>query len=211
MAANSPLPIAATAFARPSESGRDRPLASRLARRICLAAALGLAASLGACGDEVSAPETAEELPTDNTGSTELAKKDWLTVHDKISPAQWLASREAGHDVELEDARVRELHKMLQDAKGVFGTPYRMTANRAVQLEEMIDEEGWEHEDAADLIVTITEVGESNTSGQGFGQIAQAYYQLRKQGLSREDALRHIKDQDTANQKTEEESKETPQ
>jgi hypothetical protein len=187
----SPLPIAATVSARNRRNGLAGP---SLARACCLAAALGLTALTGGCGDDVSAPETAREIPTDSSQSQELANKDWLTVHDKISPAQWLASREAGHDVPLDDPRVGELHKMLQDAKGVFGTPYRMTANRAVQLEEMIDEEGWEHEDAADLIVTITEVGESNTSGQGFGQIAQAYYQLRKQGLSREEAHQHIED-----------------
>jgi len=187
----SPLPIAATASAHNRRNGLSGP---SLARACCLAAVLGLTALTGGCGDDVSAPETAREIPTDSTQSQELANKDWLTVHDKISPAQWLASREAGHDVPLDDPRVAELHKMLQNAKGVFGTPYRMTANRAVQLEEMIDEEGWEHEDAADLIVTITEVGESNTSGQGFGQIAQAYYQLRKQGLSREEAHQHIED-----------------
>lgn len=187
----SPLPIAATVSARNRRNGLAGP---SLARACCLAAVLGLTALTGGCGDDVSAPETAREIPTDSSQSQELTNKDWLTVHDKISPAQWLASREAGHDVPLDDPRVGELHKMLQDAKGVFGTPYRMTANRAVQLEEMIDEEGWEHEDAADLIVTITEVGESNTSGQGFGQIAQAYYQLRKQGLSREEAHQHIED-----------------
>ncbi|ODA66670.1 hypothetical protein A7A08_02438 [Methyloligella halotolerans] len=150
---------------------------------------------LGACGDEVSAPKQAEEIPTDSTQSKTLAKTGWLTVHDKISPAQWLASREAGHDVELEDPRVKALHKKLQDAKSVFGTPYRMTANRAVQLEEMIDKEGWEHEDAAELITTFTEIGVSKTSGEGFGQLAQAYFQLRKQGLSRDEALQYIQDE----------------
>ena len=189
------------ASARPGFTAQAAALIGRLSRAACLATALGVAGVLGACGDDVSAPEQAEEIPTDSTQSKELPQKDWLTVHDKISPARWLASREAGYDVELDDPRVKELHKRLQDAKDVFGTPYRMTANRAVQLEQMIDEAGWEHEDAVDLIVTFTDVGESDTAGQGFGQIAQAYFHLRKSGLGHEEALQNIK----------EEAKEDPQ
>ncbi|XSG82999.1 MAG: hypothetical protein ACPW61_04260 [Methyloligella sp. ZOD6] len=193
MTSISPLPIAASKHLHGGRAWSGMAFPAVPVRR--LAVLIALAMALAACGEDVSAPETAEEIPTDSTRSKRLAQTEWLTVHDVISPAQWLASREAGYDVEMENPRVKALHKTLQDAKRVFGTPYRMTANRAVQLEGMIDQEGWEHEDAADLIVTFTEVGDSETAGEGFGQVAQAYYQLRKTGLSREEALQHIREE----------------
>ncbi|MEG6509027.1 hypothetical protein V6C03_08585 [Methyloligella sp. 2.7D] len=190
-----PLPFAAT-WRESEKTLRVQPArrAGALSRRPVLAALLAVI-FLAGCGDEVAAPETSKELPGQAAKSHTIADTPWLAPYNNTPPELWMASREAGYDLAMDDPAVDAMRERLEVARKTFGTPYRMTANRAVQLEAMVAEEGWKPESAADLIITLSEVGSLETGREGFGQACQAYFILRKQGQSREQALQSLREE----------------
>lgn len=140
-----------------------------------------LAALLYACGD--TAPQ--------QRGAVEVKRKDelpkWLTPIDRVDPAYWLAARKSG-GAPVDEGRVARLQRAL-DIGGVhFLEAPRMLANRAAQLDEMLSEIGVA-EDEAQSIESLARVAAATGGKQTFGDLCQHYFNLRKQGATRESAL----------------------
>lgn len=133
---------------------------------------------------ETTAPQAAK--------SPQLPRLKWLDAHSAITPEQWLASREAKVDLDENDAAVAALRIKLNEAARRFGDPARMIANRAVQLEEMLAEEGID-ESAPELIEALSTAATESRMREGFGSLSQHYFNLRKQGVEREAALQQLK------------------
>lgn len=143
-----------------------------------------LAVGLAGCPGE-SEPEPRERVAT--PASNAVAARKWLEPADKIAPAQWLASREAGSDVAPGAPTVAAWQKRLDEADARFGETDRMIANRAAQLETMLGEIGV-RESASQIIEEFMPFAQKG-SRRGFSDLCQHYYNLRKQGLSQSAAL----------------------
>jgi hypothetical protein len=140
--------------------------------------------------EEATMPETATTQQTPKR--PELPRIKWLDAHSTITPEQWLASREAKVDLDENDPAVVALRVKLNEAAQRFGDATRMIANRAVQLEEMLAEEGiTEH--APELIETLSSTATETRQREGFGSLTQHYFNLRKTGVDREVALEQLK------------------
>ncbi|WP_250152191.1 hypothetical protein [Ancylobacter radicis] len=153
-----------------------------LMARALLAATLALALA-GCPGD--SEPESRERVAA--SVSDALAKRGWLEPTDPTDPARWLASREAGSDLPADAPAVAGWQTLLREADQRFGETDRMIANRATQLEAMLAEIGMPEStrQILDEFMPFAPKG----SRRGFSDLCQHYYNLRKQGLSRADAL----------------------
>lgn len=66
-----------------------------------------------------------------------------------------------------------------------------MVANRAVQLEEMLDPNNG-HETAVWLLRQLSGVVMESGRIEGFGALGLQYYNMRKAGLSEQDALQDL-------------------
>jgi hypothetical protein len=143
-------------------------------------------AGLAACSDdgEPAAPQHAPPVPVAQQADHQL---EWLKQTDGLLPEQWLASREAGLELDRFDDRVSEMHAVLQVAAMRFRDHPRMIANRAVQLETMLREKKIE-ERAPRLIVTLSQVPGKQRYVESFASLTQQYYNLRTSGLSRGEA-----------------------
>ena len=119
------------------------------------------------------------------------AAHDWLQVGDAISPSEWLARRESGDDSAAPAEATRRIQTVLAAADQRFYEGRRMIANRAVQLEEMLRENGV-HEDARTIIEQLTSIAPDGEHA-GFGEAGQHYVTARLQGATREDALALLK------------------
>ncbi len=144
---------------------------------------------LAGCED-TAPPETAttQQIPK----RPELPRIKWLDAHSEIMPEQWLASREAKTDLDENDPAVVALRTKLKDAARRFGDAARMIANRAVQLEEMLAEEGIS-EHAPELIDCLSSAATRSRQREGFGSLTQHYFNLRKTGVDRDAALEQLK------------------
>jgi len=69
-----------------------------------------------------------------------------------------------------------------------------MIANRAVQLEEMLKEKDID-ESAPAIIVTLSEVPGNKRYLESFASLTQQYYNLRMDGIDREQAIEALKKQ----------------
>ena len=142
---------------------------------------VGLDGDLLRCVGVVIAPITPPETATtqQTPKRPELPRIKWLDAHSTITPEQWLASREAKVDLDENDPAVVALRVKLNEAAQRFGDATRMIANRAVQLEEMLAEEGiTEH--APELIETLSSTATETRQREGFGSLTQHYFNLRK-------------------------------
>lgn len=164
------------------------PGLSRLAARIVLLAAISLPGA--SCDD---APEPSASAPTTLPPAerSALARRDWLTQHDRIAPDRWLASRAAGVDVAPDDPSVSSMHALLMEARERFGDTTRMIANRAVQLEATLKARGNDERAPAIIESFVQTAGATHPLG-GFGAMCQNYFILREQGLSKDGALAHL-------------------
>jgi hypothetical protein len=134
------------------------------------------------------------EQPPEQHGDTKSGlgkaetKGTWLDLQNDTEPAIWLLTREKSQRPSTDLPMVR---RTLATASGRFGESPRMIANRAVQLEKMLQPLG-EHETAISLVVELTStVGPSNTM-PGFGTYGQYYYNLRKSGFTGPQALKDL-------------------
>ncbi|MBB3769551.1 hypothetical protein FHS55_000137 [Angulomicrobium tetraedrale] len=149
--------------------------------------AFALAFLLAGCPGETT-PETRERVAAPAVDT--IARKDWLSPTDPTDPALWLASREAGRDVAPTAPAVGRWNGVLQDADERFGESARMIANRAAQLETMLRERGID-EPARELVADFARLADKG-SRSGFSDLCQHYDNLRKQGLTRADALARL-------------------
>ena len=130
---------------------------------------------------------------TDTTAAgPALPKVKWLDVNASAKPEQWLASREANTDLDERDASVVAMREVVDAAAQRFGESPRMIVNRAVQLEEMLADSGIS-ESAPNLITDLASAVPEKWSRAGFGSVCEHYYNLRKQGLSRDAALERLR------------------
>lgn len=165
---------------------------------------LALVSILATACEEAAEPE-ASTAATTTTTSTEvvdthaLARRQWLTQHDRTPPDRWLASRAAGVDVGPDDPAVALMHTLLMAAYERFGDKTRMIANRAVQLETALKAKGMP-ETAPDIIASFTKTAEAGRPLDGFGAMCQRYSILREQGMSNDEALLHLADELRAQQ-----------
>lgn len=154
--------------------------------------ALALSVVVSACGDEtVSEPPHAAPPVAEKQAQAQL---DWLRMTDGIAPEQWLASREAGRELDLYDPAVLDMRHVLERATARFRDLPRMIANRAVQLEGMLGEKRIV-ERAPRIIVSLSQVPGETRYVESFGALTQQYYNLRMEGLSRGEALEALKRQ----------------
>ncbi|PZQ82247.1 MAG: hypothetical protein DI549_11920 [Ancylobacter novellus] len=158
----------------------------RLSRAL---AGAGLALALAGCPSEAP-PEPRERVAAparDDATRSALARKTWLQPTDSDDPDVWLASRDAGHDVAPGAPGVAAWRAILTDADARFGETDRMIANRAVQLEAMLQEIRVT-QSAREIIADFVPLA-AKGSRSGFSDLCQHYYNLRVQGLTREAAL----------------------
>jgi hypothetical protein len=143
-------------------------------------------ASLCACGDEspIEAPPRADH----QDDKPALHRATWIKVIDGVKPEQWLASREAGRDLDPYDPAVIDMAKVVEVAAKRFRDQPRMIANRAVQLEAMLAEKRIS-ERAPRLIVTLSQIPGAQRSVESFAAITQQYYNLRVEGLGQGPAI----------------------
>jgi hypothetical protein len=136
---------------------------------------------LAACEEEK--PRRAPQLVEDERAPPPT----WLTPKDDIDPAAWLAAHRSG--VAAPDAaEIAGLREALGEAGLFFLESPRMLANRSAQLADMLSAAGL-GEDMARLLVDLSHVAGAADKKQTFGELCQHYYNLRRQGQGREQAL----------------------
>ncbi|MDP1639990.1 MAG: hypothetical protein Q8L61_03635, partial [Hyphomicrobium sp.] len=80
--------------------------------------ALALCALVSACGDE-TVSETPHAAPPVAEKQAQ-GQLEWLRMTDGIAPEQWLASREAGRELDLYDPAVLDMRHVLERASARF-------------------------------------------------------------------------------------------
>lgn len=156
---------------------------------------LGICWLLGACvllavgcSDESTSNQHAEQ----RSGLVRThAQPSWLDATSEIEPAAWLIEREStsGRNLSAEDAN--KLRQSLTTVSKLFREDPRMIANRAVQLETMLDPTDG-RESAVWLVTELAQVVTEPGRVEGFGALGQQYYNMRKAGLSEQDALQDL-------------------
>lgn len=151
-----------------------------------MAASLFWGLLVTACSEESVAPvQDAAEAPQEQPVK-------WLESNDGITPAQWLVSRRDGAVKPISDPQVQHIKRLLDDAHKLYRESQRMIANRTVQIEEALREQGSDDEATqilADLANIAGEVGQT----EGYGAISQHYINMRKEGRKRAEALADLK------------------
>jgi len=164
-------------------------------RSLLLACLLGSGLIVTACSDEPVIEASTPAQPA-SAPAPRLHALAWLKRTDPIDADVWLASRDAGHDLEPLDPAVTQMRRRLEVAAHRFRDHPRMIANRAVQLETMLKEKGID-ELAPGLIDTLCEVPGDRRYVESFSSLTQQYYNLRLEGLDKAqavEALRKLED-----------------
>ena len=151
---------------------------------------------LAACSNESDAPSLPPSAPAAQP-QIKIHTLDWLKRTDPVAPEQWLASREAGRDLDATDPEVASMHRALEVAAVRFRDYPRMIANRAVQLQAMLSKKGID-EHAPSVIATLCEVPGNTRSIESFASLTQQYYNLRLKGLDKRQAVAELKAQTDA-------------
>jgi hypothetical protein len=164
-----------------SPGPRVSPMSKSLAL-LCLGCLL--AGALAGCNDDE--PRAKPEHVEKRSGMAPIAKSDWLTREDDVKPEVWLIEHQAksGAAPASDEGHVR---LALDEAAQKFRDSPRMIANRAVQLQNMLKAEGQDET----AIALITGLNGAIASGriESFGAAGEKYYNMRKSGLSSEQAL----------------------
>ncbi len=145
---------------------------------------IGLALGLFGCSDEQPTQQHTEK----RSGLTKIGTSEWLMPQDDVQPEDWLIAHEAKDS--STPASIRdpgEVRRALIEASEKFHDTPRMIANRAVQLEGMLKEEGG-GETAIVLISGLNGAVAANRI-ESFGAAGQQYYNMRKAGFTGEQAL----------------------
>lgn len=153
-----------------------------------MVATLASSALLAACSDDAPSSRNSAR-PTERPAPHRV---EWLDVGTKITPAQWIVSRNADTLRPKDDAEVRKVAERLDDAHAVYRESERMIANRAVQLSDMLGSLGIE-ESAPQVLDDLTRLANDVSMTEGFGAVTQHYYNLRAADMPRADALATLK------------------
>ena len=168
----------------------------RVARRrmhIGLAMMLGLSAVLAACGEEPGENATMHPAANSADAPDPVYQIKRIEMTDHTPPELWLASREAGRDLAMDDAAVKHMAQTLAVASRRFREFPRMIANRAVQLEVMLTKQNI-GEPASKLIERLSNVPGEERYVESFGALCQQFYNLRMQGRAPEAAVAKLKE-----------------
>lgn len=151
-----------------------------------LTASLFLSALLAGC-DDPATPAARDAASAPKSEAFSIAGRSWLDIKDQVSPAVWLASREAGRDVEPNAPAASSMRGLLEEADIRFSEGTRMIANRAVQVQAMLAERGVAESprEVIEGLVSIGQIGER----AGFGETCQHYVNARTASASRMAAL----------------------
>ncbi|MBS0252990.1 MAG: hypothetical protein JSR78_18180 [Proteobacteria bacterium] len=145
---------------------------------------LVIVVGLSGCSNEQPTQPHAEQ----RSGLTKVAAKSWLTEQDDVKPEVWLIEHEAKDaDGKTTTQKSGEIRRILIEASEKFHDTPRMIANRAVQLEDMLKDEGGA-ETAINLITMLNSAVAPNRI-ESFGAAGQQYYNLRKAGFTGDEAL----------------------
>lgn len=174
----------------PNLHGRMRraPAPVRRSARLCTVACLSLL--LAACSDETETVAAPQPAPQPAYAIYQISR---LEVADHVPPQQWLASREAGRDLPEDDPAVAKIKQTLETGSKRFREYPRMIANRAVQLETMLEQKKM-GEPAPKLIERLSRVPGDRRYVESFGSLCQHYFNLRMQGYDPEAAVRLLRD-----------------
>lgn len=158
--------------------------------KLCILGLLGVLAMLEVgCGDEQAPKQHAEQ---GHSGFSHAERKaNWLDAFSEVEPATWLIEREStmGRNLSAEDAN--NLRQSLAAVSKLFREDPRMIANRAVQIETMLDPTDG-RESAVWLLTELAHVVTEPGRVEGFGALGQQYYNMRKAGFSEQDALQDL-------------------
>lgn len=144
-----------------------------------------LACMLIACAEEASPPRAA---PTPGAAAEPAQSATWLGAHDAAPPGPWLIAHLPDR-ARANGTTPEAVTALLQTAAGRYRESPRMIANRAMQLQTMLAEEGLD-EDAVSLLTLLARLPPANRVS--FSADCQHYYNLRVQGLDREQALARL-------------------
>lgn len=152
-----------------------------------------LSLTLAACEEPAPPKEAEAHAPAKEREPFAALGRTWLDVSDKISPAVWLASREAGRDVSANDPAAASFRGLLAEADARFTEGPRMIANRAIQVQSMLAERGVKEtpREVIEGLVSIGAVGER----AGFGETCQHYVNARSNVATRAEALEALRRQ----------------
>jgi hypothetical protein len=167
----------------------DHGLVTRMKRALAYLTCGFVAVLATACGDDEPL-----EKPTrrgDVTPPASAQARRWMPVDSRLTPAQWLASRDASEPRPHDDPAVRQLSTDLAAANRLYRESERMIANRAAQLEDMLREIGVA-ESAANILEDLARLPGETGQTEGFGAISQHYYNLRANHVDRQTALAQL-------------------
>jgi len=144
------------------------------------------------CSDEHTSDQRTEQRTQHQSGMLDAkAPPKWLDALSSVEPAGWLIDRELAAGRTLSDKDAAKLRESLASAAKLFKEDPRMIANRAVQLEEMLEPTNG-RESAIWLVNQLTYIVPVPGRIEGFGAIGQQYYNMRKAGFSEQDALQDL-------------------
>jgi hypothetical protein len=144
-------------------------------------AALAIISLLAACSDESPQPAPSPEPTT-----SEMPAAEWLDLRSHEDPAVWLVARQKY--AEPRDRDVEKVRAVLIAAGRRFEETPRMIANRALQLQGMVNEVG-DKISATALTRDLYDIMGGTAASPGFGNLGAFYVNLRKNGASRGAAL----------------------
>lgn len=162
---------------------------SAVARTMSIGALGAMFALLGGCDRQ---SETSHAITAQS--AVIIADKRWLDVNDATPPEIWLASREAKADLSPSAPQVESFRDLIARAGRRYVETPRMIANRAVQLEQMLAARGIEESARLGIEGLIGLREDQADRRSSFGEAVQHYFNIRAAAVSREDALRSLRE-----------------
>lgn len=156
---------------------------SVLTRPFWLLVCLSLVFLLSACDQ----PDTPEMIDVPISDEAEIPV--WLDGQADMSPQEWLVKRSKA-EVSDEEAEIARAAELLVEAAERFDESYRMIANRAAQLEDMLLEHRI-NETAVDLLEWFTQLPALQTP-HSFSALCQYYYNLRVDGKTEDEIIQNL-------------------
>lgn len=131
--------------------------------------------------------------PTHKTEAASSSKEiSWLEPGSELTPQQWLLSRREKSVRPLNSPEVLRVKKLLDAAHQLYRESSRIIANRTVQVEEALREEGFD-EDAISILEDLGGIAGEVGQTEGYGALSQHYLNMRTKGLGRGEALAELK------------------
>jgi hypothetical protein len=144
---------------------------------------ISVAAGLSGCSDAQPTKQRSEH----RSGLTKVGVTSWLSAQDEVKPEDWLIELEAKSGERPAASSAGEVRRSLDEASEKFHDTPRMIANRAVQLEDMLKEQGGN--ETAILLISRLNGAIARDRIESFGAAGQQYYNMRKAGFTGKQAL----------------------